>query len=102
MVAAGMTPADVIVAATGTSAEFLGLSDMGTVATGKSADFVVLDANPLYDIANTRRPAMHDRAAAALVQRKGVRVTATLPRSATALCFCSTNTATAWSPRYSG
>ena len=54
MVAAGMTPADVIVAATGTSAEFLGLSDMGTVATGKSADFVVLDANPLDDITNTR------------------------------------------------
>ena len=54
MVAAGMTPADVIVAATGTSAEFLGLSDMGTVATGKSADFVVLGANPLDDITNTR------------------------------------------------
>ncbi len=54
MVAAGMTPADVIVAATGTSAAFLGLSDMGTVATGKSADFVVLDANPLDDITNTR------------------------------------------------
>ena len=55
MVAAGMTPAQVIVAATRTSAEILGLDELGMVATGKSADFVVLDANPLDDITNTRR-----------------------------------------------
>ncbi|MFN2445303.1 MAG: amidohydrolase family protein [Vicinamibacterales bacterium] len=55
MVAAGMTPAQVLVAATRTSADILRLSDLGTVATGKSADFVVLDANPLDDITNTRR-----------------------------------------------
>lgn len=55
MVAAGMTPAQVIVAATRTSAGILGLPDLGTVAGGKSADFVVLDANPLDDITNTRR-----------------------------------------------
>ena len=54
MVAAGMTPADVIVAATSISAEIVGLDDLGTVAAGKSADFIVLDANPLDDIANTR------------------------------------------------
>jgi len=55
MVAAGMTPAQVIVAATKTAAEVLKLSDVGTVASGKSADFLVLDANPLDNITNTRR-----------------------------------------------
>ncbi len=54
MVRAGLTPADVIVAATSTSAEFVGADDLGTVAAGKSADFIVLDANPLDDITNTR------------------------------------------------
>ncbi|MBI4520874.1 MAG: amidohydrolase family protein [Gemmatimonadetes bacterium] len=55
MAAAGMTPAQVITAATSTSAEWLQLPDVGTVATGKIADFLVLDANPLDDITNTRR-----------------------------------------------
>ena len=55
MVTAGMTLAEVIVSATSTSAEILTLEDRGTVAGGKSADFVVLDANPLDDIKNTRR-----------------------------------------------
>jgi len=55
MVLAGMSTADVLVAATGNSAEMLALDDLGTLATGKSADFVVLEANPLDDITNTRR-----------------------------------------------
>jgi imidazolonepropionase-like amidohydrolase len=55
MVATGMTPAQVIVAATRNSAELLGLADAGTVAAGKSASFIVLEANPLDDITNTRR-----------------------------------------------
>jgi imidazolonepropionase-like amidohydrolase len=55
LVMAGLSPAKALVAATRTSAEILGLDDLGTVAPGKSADFVVLDANPLDDITNTRK-----------------------------------------------
>ena len=55
MVAAGLSPAQAIVAATSRAAEVLGLGDVGSLAVGKSADFIVLDADPLADIANTRR-----------------------------------------------
>lgn len=55
MVATGMTPADVLVAATRNAAAFLKLDDAGTVAPGKAASFIVLEANPLDDIRNTRR-----------------------------------------------
>ena len=54
MVAAGMTPMEAIVAGTRNGAEVLGLDDLGTIATAKSADFIVLNANPLDDITNTR------------------------------------------------
>lgn len=54
MVFCGLTPAEAIVAATRTSAAILKLDDLGTVAAGKSADFIVLDANPLDVITNSR------------------------------------------------
>jgi imidazolonepropionase-like amidohydrolase len=55
MVEAGMTPAAAIAAATRVSANFLRLRDLGTLEPGKRADFIVLDANPLDDIANTQK-----------------------------------------------
>jgi len=55
MVAAGMTPMQVIAAATRNGAQFLKMNDVGTIEADKSADFLVLDANPLDDITNTRK-----------------------------------------------
>ena len=55
MVAAGMTPMQVITAATRNGAQFLRMTDAGTIEANKSADFLVLDANPLDNITNTRK-----------------------------------------------
>ena len=73
----GLTPAQAIVAATSRPAQLLGITDMGTLAVGKSADFIVLNANPLENIRNTRRiasvylrGAMLDRAALAAAWKK--------------------------------
>ena len=52
---AGLTPMQALVAATRTPAQILGLDQLGTIAPGKSADFIVLNANPLDNIANTRK-----------------------------------------------
>jgi len=54
MVEAGLTPAQVVVAATSRAAEFLGAKELGTIEPGKWADLLVLDRNPLDDIKNTR------------------------------------------------
>ena len=56
MVKAGMTPMQVLTSATRNGAALLKIDgETGTIANGKSADFVVLDANPLDDIHNTRK-----------------------------------------------
>ena len=55
MVSCGLSPMEALVAATRTNAELVGLDDLGMVAAGRSASFVVLDADPLADINNTRR-----------------------------------------------
>jgi imidazolonepropionase-like amidohydrolase len=55
MVAVGMTPLEAITAGTSVAASVLRLDDLGTLAPGKSADFLVLEANPLEDIASSTR-----------------------------------------------
>jgi imidazolonepropionase-like amidohydrolase len=54
MVQAGLTPMQVITVATGSAAQFLHAKDLGTLETGKWADLIVLNKNPLVDIKNTR------------------------------------------------
>jgi imidazolonepropionase-like amidohydrolase len=56
MVKAGLTPMQTIVSATGGAARVMRLdSQLGTLQPGKWADFIVLSANPLADIRNTRQ-----------------------------------------------
>jgi imidazolonepropionase-like amidohydrolase len=54
MAEAGLTPMQIIQAATKNSAEFLGAKDLGTIEVGKWADLLVLNSNPLSNINNTR------------------------------------------------
>jgi imidazolonepropionase-like amidohydrolase len=49
-----MTPMSALMTATGNAAKHLELDDLGLVAVGKRASLLVLDANPLTDIRNTR------------------------------------------------
>jgi imidazolonepropionase-like amidohydrolase len=56
LVRSGLTPLEALRTATYNPAEYFGsLDSLGTVSTGKLADLVLLDANPLVDIRNTRR-----------------------------------------------
>lgn len=55
LVQAGLSPSQALVAATRDAARLIGADSVGTLAVGKSADLVVLGANPLQDIKNARR-----------------------------------------------
>jgi imidazolonepropionase-like amidohydrolase len=55
MVKAGLTPMQALASATGVAARCMRLTGVGLLETGKWADFIVLDANPLDDIANVKR-----------------------------------------------
>jgi imidazolonepropionase-like amidohydrolase len=56
MAAAGLRPMDIIVSATKNASAVMGLqNDLGTLQKGKFADLVILDADPLVDIKNTRK-----------------------------------------------
>lgn len=55
MVDAGMSPANVLIAATRTAADYLGAQSLGTIEEGKTADLVIIDGNPLEEIGHTRR-----------------------------------------------
>ena len=54
MVEAGMTPMQVIKAATSDAARIMKLDSLGAIAPGKAADLLILNANPLVNIRNTR------------------------------------------------
>jgi imidazolonepropionase-like amidohydrolase len=56
LVRAGLTPYQALTAGTSKVAEYFGTGDRtGTVAVGKQADLILLDANPLESIAHTRQ-----------------------------------------------
>ena len=56
LVKAGLPPIDALRAATLGPAEYLGMTaSLGSVSTGMMADLVLLSADPLADIGNTRR-----------------------------------------------
>jgi imidazolonepropionase-like amidohydrolase len=56
LVQAGLTPYEALRAGTRDAAEFIGrLDEFGTVEPGKRADLLLLEANPLEDVANARR-----------------------------------------------
>ena len=55
MLAAGLTPFEALATGTSAPASFFGTSDWGAIAPGRAADLILLTANPLIDIAATRR-----------------------------------------------
>jgi imidazolonepropionase-like amidohydrolase len=54
-VAAGLTPMQALISATSSTARVAGDSTRGVIAVGRAADILLLEANPLESISNTRR-----------------------------------------------
>lgn len=81
LVAAGLTPVQAIHAGTGAAAHILGADkDLGTIEVGKWADLIVLDADPLSDIRNTRR-IWHVMQYGRLIDRPAIRKAVSLSAS---------------------
>lgn len=77
MVDVGMSPRDTIIAATRNGAELMGLADSGVLGAGKAADMVLVDGNPLENIAMVADRANHRaviRNGAIIHQRPAVQV----------------------------
>jgi imidazolonepropionase-like amidohydrolase len=55
MAEAGLSPMQILVSATSNGARLMGRDDVGRIAEGLHADFLILNADPLADIRNTRR-----------------------------------------------
>jgi imidazolonepropionase-like amidohydrolase len=55
LVSAGLSPLEALSAATGSAARALGAEEIGAIEVGRLADLVLLDADPLEDIRNTRK-----------------------------------------------
>jgi imidazolonepropionase-like amidohydrolase len=55
MAEAGLTPMQILVSATSNGARLMGRDDVGRITEGMHADFLILDADPLADVRNTRR-----------------------------------------------
>jgi len=54
MADAGLSPKQILMSATGDAASCLGFTEIGTLESGKWADFIVVNDNPLTDISNMR------------------------------------------------
>ena len=55
LVQAGLSPMETLIASTSSAAKRLHIPDIGTIVAGNRADIVLLEADPLADISNTRK-----------------------------------------------
>ncbi len=72
LVAAGLTPLSALQAATRNPARYFNADSLGSIARGRIADLVVLDANPLDNILNTRRVTPCSATAAIWIERRSM------------------------------